>query len=294
MDPTNPTDQRDLIAQAQQGDPDALLRLCALHKDRIGALARKHSCPGLEEDDVVQTGYTALLEALGRFDPAKGASLWAFAERSVKGAMIRASSKWQGLSDLERKAYKPVKNALDRLRGEASEEPGVEELAQASGETAQTVGRLLALWNGRTQPLEDEFEPREAAHLYAHLPESVKTVLDAEAAAEGGRAVRAALGAGETPGFWVLVILFEAEGYNYGWGEIAAMLEAGPPPQPSWEPTVAAEFGRLNDVPRTWQDASRAFAGLKRPLTAEMLRQRYSRAVKQIQRHRGLAGGGEQ
>ena len=57
------------------------------HEGRIRAVAKTVVRPGVEIDDLVQEGRIALLRALERFDPSRGASLWTYARRLVKSSM---------------------------------------------------------------------------------------------------------------------------------------------------------------------------------------------------------------
>ena len=60
---------------------------------RVRALARKMSrgkCWRLETDELVSVGVIALCSIAERYDPARGAKFWTFAQRRVKGAMLEA------------------------------------------------------------------------------------------------------------------------------------------------------------------------------------------------------------
>jgi RNA polymerase sigma factor (sigma-70 family) len=90
-----PGSEQDLILLAQQPGPlaDAARRhLIQDHERLIGRLLHGLGVPPTEFDDARQAAVVGLLEALGRFDPARGVRFWIFAYGFVRREVVEAVS----------------------------------------------------------------------------------------------------------------------------------------------------------------------------------------------------------
>ena len=77
----------ELALRIQEGDKDAAALLLSQNEGYITELALEHS-EWCELEDLKQEGALALLEAVGRFDPARGTKLLTYATPAMESAML--------------------------------------------------------------------------------------------------------------------------------------------------------------------------------------------------------------
>ena len=77
----------ELALRIQEGDKDAAALLLSQNEGYITELALEHSA-WCELEDLKQEGALALLEAVGRFDPARGTKLLTYATPAMESAML--------------------------------------------------------------------------------------------------------------------------------------------------------------------------------------------------------------
>jgi len=117
-------------------------RLILRHTPLVRAIARRYSGRGMSHDDLVQTGYLGLIQAVDRYDPSRGVPLRAYAARTIEGEIMHLfrDRGWavhvpRPLQDLGR----AVKAARDTLSHELGRAPTTEELAQAVDRSVEDV-----------------------------------------------------------------------------------------------------------------------------------------------------------
>jgi RNA polymerase sigma factor FliA len=126
--------------------------LAARHHDRIAAglpfvesLARRvaSSMPhSIELSDLVQDGMIGLIDAICRYDEARGIKFETFAERRVRGAMIDALRRdaWpRGV----RRQRRELEAAREQLRRELGCEPSLADLAKKLGSDEARLGKTI-------------------------------------------------------------------------------------------------------------------------------------------------------
>jgi len=138
--------------------------LAASHQDRVAAglpfvesLARRvaSSMPhSIELSDLVQDGMIGLIDAVRRYDEARGIKFETFAERRVRGAMIDALRRdaWpRGV----RRQRRELEAAREQLRKELGTEPSLADLAKKMGANEERLGRTFGRINTieQTSPL---------------------------------------------------------------------------------------------------------------------------------------------
>ena len=138
--------------------------LAANHQDRVAAglpfvesLARRvaSSMPhSIELSDLVQDGMIGLIDAVRRYDEARGIKFETFAERRVRGAMIDALRRdaWpRGV----RRQRRELEAAREQLRKELGAEPSLADLAKKMGSNEERLGRTIVRINTieQTSPL---------------------------------------------------------------------------------------------------------------------------------------------
>ena len=138
--------------------------LADIHQDRVAAglpfvesLARRvaSSMPNsIELSDLVQDGMIGLIDAVSRYDEARGIKFETFAERRVRGAMIDALRRdaWpRGV----RRQRRELEAAREQLRKELGAEPSLADLAKKMGSNEERLGRTIVRINTieQTSPL---------------------------------------------------------------------------------------------------------------------------------------------
>jgi RNA polymerase sigma factor FliA len=136
------------------------------HRAFVEALARRvaASMPNsIEMSDLVQDGILGLIDAVNRYDEARGIRFETFAERRVRGAMIDALRRdaWpRGVRRMRRQ----IDDARDAIRREAGREPTLKELAARLDTDEERLSRTMV----RIQTIEST-STSGSAEVEAHL-----------------------------------------------------------------------------------------------------------------------------
>lgn len=120
-----------------------------------GMVARKFSGRGVDYDDLYQVGSLALFKALERFDPEKGVKFVTFATPTVVGEIKNFFRDRSRLISLPRRSgilMKRLEEAKNQLASELERMPTAQELADAIGETLETVLETLEM-QGAVSPV---------------------------------------------------------------------------------------------------------------------------------------------
>lgn len=111
----------------------------------VESLARRMASTmphSIDLGDLVQDGVLGLIDAVHRFDEARGIKFETFAERRVRGAMIDALRRdaWpRGI----RRARREIEAAREQLRRELGAEPSLMDLAKRVGVTEHQLERMI-------------------------------------------------------------------------------------------------------------------------------------------------------
>jgi RNA polymerase sigma-B factor len=150
-------------------DRDALIMR---HAKLVRSIARRYTGRGLAYDDIVQSGYIGLIQAVDRFDPERGVPLRAYAARTIEGEIMHLfrDRGWalrvpRSLQEMSRR----MAALSERMSHRLGRTPTPEELAEASGEDLEQVSE--ALWAQRAYtveplteaPVSDDVERSSAA-----------------------------------------------------------------------------------------------------------------------------------
>jgi RNA polymerase sigma factor for flagellar operon FliA len=146
-----------------------------------------------ELDDLASAGLVALLEAIDRFDPAKGASFEQYAWTRVAGALVDELRKLDWASRSVRREGRRIERARDAFTARNGRPPAEAELAAELGTTVEElrasledldrsdVGSLNAPARGAEDGVPVEIGETIAAAAGEHEPET--TLLGADRAA---------------------------------------------------------------------------------------------------------------
>jgi RNA polymerase sigma-B factor len=137
------------------------------HSGLVRAIARRYAGRGITHEDIVQSGYIGLIQAVDRFDHDRGVPLEAYAARTIEGEIMHLfrDRGWavrvpRGLQELSRR----ISRVSEHLSQELGRRPTVEELAAASGHDEDEVldalqARQAYLAESLTEPTREGEEP---------------------------------------------------------------------------------------------------------------------------------------
>jgi RNA polymerase sigma-B factor len=154
----------------------------------VRSIARRYEGRGFSLDDLVQVGYIGLIQAVDRFDPARGASLRAYAARTIDGEIMHMfrDQKWavrvpRGLQESSSR----VALLREELMQQLGREPTVPEMADAAGLSVAEAEEAIAVrtaFTTRAMPdhaRPDDPDPDAASEdEFATEDEGFGTVLD--------------------------------------------------------------------------------------------------------------------
>ncbi|WP_394425913.1 RNA polymerase sigma factor FliA [Vreelandella stevensii] len=110
----------------------------------------------IELDDLIQAGMVGLLEALGRFDAAQGATFATFASQRIRGAMMDELRTRDWLPRSVRRSARAVDETVRRLEQVLGRPPEETEIAQALDMPLSDYQQLLNDTNsGQLLPFEE-------------------------------------------------------------------------------------------------------------------------------------------
>jgi len=111
-------------------------RLIKAHLPMVDFLVERMVCqvPGyMTRDDMASAAMMGLLDAAGRFDPARGILFKTFAERRMRGAIIDEARKMDSFSRTLRDKQGRIADAINDLAGRLGRDPEEQEVAKALG-----------------------------------------------------------------------------------------------------------------------------------------------------------------
>src|SRR6476659_4404558 len=136
------TDTELVMAHRQASDQAAREALILRYSGLARAIARRFARRGLPYDDIVQSGYLGLIQAVDRYEPSRGVPLQAYAARTIEGEIMHLfrDRGWavrvpRSLQELSRS----IAVVSEQLGHRLGRKPTVAELAEASGHSEQEV-----------------------------------------------------------------------------------------------------------------------------------------------------------
>jgi RNA polymerase sigma factor (sigma-70 family) len=97
---TSPEEERDLFRKAQSGDSEARNFLIKNHLLFVATFARRHNRGRLPDDEIISAANSALMNAVGRFDPERGNRFTRYLVPFLRGAL---ASLWKEKNTVEPK-----------------------------------------------------------------------------------------------------------------------------------------------------------------------------------------------
>lgn len=153
------------------GDGAARDDLVEQYMPLVISIARRYDHCGEPLEDLVQVGAIGLLQAIDRFDPARGTQLSSFAIPTIEGEIRRELRDRGGTIRLPRsvqEARAGVLGARDQLAARLGRDPTEQELATAAGLSVDAVSAVLRSGSA-TAPAPLAQEGSEAGRLDGQL-----------------------------------------------------------------------------------------------------------------------------
>ncbi len=153
--------------------PDALVQEYAPLVKRIANHLRGRLPDGVNQDDLIQVGLIALLEAARRYSPAKGASFETYAGIRVRGAMLDEvrSSDWTPRSVYRRQ--RELTAAIQAVENRTGKPAEAREIATEMGLSLEEYFRLVTSAAAhRLFSLDQEGEDGDTTAYQVHDPDS--------------------------------------------------------------------------------------------------------------------------
>jgi RNA polymerase sigma-32 factor len=152
-------EERALVAAALAGDASASKRLVQSHLRLVLKIAARYERRGLSVEDLVSEGTVGLLEALGRFEPARGVRFAGYAAWWIRARISQfalANRRVVGVPSTRNARFviRDFQRAERRLSQRLLRAPSHDELALEIGVPVEELGRVRAAMQAADLSLE--------------------------------------------------------------------------------------------------------------------------------------------
>lgn len=111
-----------------------------------------------DAEDLLSSAHQGLLDAVRRFEPARGLKFETYASRRIAGAIVDGQRKDDPLTRSARKRVNVLRDAQRSLWDALGRQPSISELAEAIGEPESAVRELLVQQQTLTKELDQAAE----------------------------------------------------------------------------------------------------------------------------------------
>jgi RNA polymerase primary sigma factor len=135
----------ELAARVKQGDRAAREQMITANLRLVVKIARGYEGMGVPLLDLISEGNIGLMQAVERFDPAKGAKLSSYSSWSIRHAITRTFANQSKATRVPMHVMEKLgklRRVSSRLREELGRDPTDEELAAELGTTASRIARM--------------------------------------------------------------------------------------------------------------------------------------------------------
>ena len=152
-------EERELLAAALSGDAQASKRIVLSHWRLVCKIAARYERRGLSAEDLVSEGTVGLLEALRRFDPARGVRFAGYAAWWIRARISQyalANRRVVGMPSTRNARFvlRDFQKAEHRLAQRLLRAPSHNELAEEIGVPEDELGQVRAALQGPDLSLE--------------------------------------------------------------------------------------------------------------------------------------------
>jgi RNA polymerase sigma-B factor len=150
----------ELVSAHRHGDDSTAREVLILRYSGLArAIARRFARRGMAYDDILQSGYLGLIQAVDRYDPSRGVPLQAYAARTIEGEIMHLfrDRGWavrvpRPLQELSRS----LAVVSEQLGHKMGRKPTAAELAKATGRSEDEIAEALAAQRAYVaEPLSD-------------------------------------------------------------------------------------------------------------------------------------------
>lgn len=143
---TAPDDDDELLRRAASGDASAREACLIRHMGLVRHVVRRFRGLARDDEDLIQAGALALLQAIDRFDPSRGVRFSTYAVPLILGEVRSCLERTQAGAHVGRRARRRLATARAtraRLAQELEREPSIREVARAMDADAADLAQLL-------------------------------------------------------------------------------------------------------------------------------------------------------
>ncbi|GAB4361704.1 MAG: FliA/WhiG family RNA polymerase sigma factor [Deltaproteobacteria bacterium] len=138
------------IRSPERADREEIIREYLPMVKYLAGVLRMRIPPHIEMDDLVSSGVVGLLNAIDRFDPARGIKFRTYAEFRIRGAMLDYLREMDWFPRSARKSATLLQQAYTDLEHRHGKPPSDREVADHLGWTLESLHRELAALSGLT------------------------------------------------------------------------------------------------------------------------------------------------
>jgi RNA polymerase sigma factor (sigma-70 family) len=143
-------EMHNLWKKAKRGDKQAKKRIMELNLRLVIPLAKRYSRPGIDFMDLIEEGNLGLLQAVNRFEPAKGYRFSTYATYWIEQHLRRAVEEQVGTIRVPPHAWENLRQWLkhwDLLHGKLGRHPTLTEMSKALKWSARQIKSVLETAN---------------------------------------------------------------------------------------------------------------------------------------------------
>jgi len=186
IDLLEPEEEVELARRIEDGDEEALHKLCRANLRFVVSVAKKYQGQGLSLADLINEGNYGLIKAAKRFDETRGFKFISYAVWWIRQAILQALAEQSRVVRLPLNrigTISKIRKASARLQQQLDREPNIEELAEELEIDVQKVREAMQ-HTSRHLSMDAPFNEEDDNSLLDVLPDEESDSPDEEMLAE--------------------------------------------------------------------------------------------------------------
>lgn len=142
-----PDEEKEVAKRVQKGDENAFRKMIESNLRFVVAMAKKYARSGYPLHELINEGNLGLIEAVSRFDPARGVRFITYASWWIRQAILAAIAHYGQVFRLPPKLKHELyrfDSKVAHLTQELGRRPTVDEISKELGMTEQDVRQMMA------------------------------------------------------------------------------------------------------------------------------------------------------